>query len=176
MKKRILLGSSMFITTVILFALISCGASGENDRPKTQATNTNTEQPVKTEPVTGVEMLNSAAYQKKVHDFKKNSEWKFEGSKPCVVDFYADWCGPCKRLAPIMEELAKKYAGKVNFYKVNVDFEKELANAYGITSIPAILYCPMNGQPQMSLGLYPKEEYIKIIDEFLLNNNSNPKK
>ncbi len=111
--------------------------------------------------------LTTEQFNKEVCDVTKN-EWKYKGNTPCVIDFYASWCGPCKRLAPIMEELAKQYKGKVVFYKVDTDKEPMLSQAFGIRSIPQILFVPMNGQPQMAQGLLPKETLQKAIEEVLL--------
>ena len=113
--------------------------------------------------------LTSAEFKQKVFDWETNKDnWNYKGKMPPVVDFYADWCGPCKRVAPIMEELAKEYKGKVIFYKVNTDKEREVAGAFGIRSIPSILFIPKTGKPSMQAGAYPKDAYKKIIDETLL--------
>ncbi len=111
--------------------------------------------------------LTTERFNKEVCDITKNA-WTYKGDKPCVIDFYASWCGPCKRLAPIMEELAKQYKGKVVFYKVDTDKEPMLSQAFGIRSIPQILFVPMNGQPQMAQGLLPKETLQKAIEDVLL--------
>jgi thioredoxin len=109
-------------------------------------------------------------FKEKVMNYTVNkNEWVFEGDKPCVIDFYADWCQPCKRIAPIMEELAVEYEGKVNIYKVNTEEQRELAGVFGIRSIPSVLFCPMDGRPQMAKGALPKETFKKVINEFLLN-------
>ncbi|RPI13089.1 MAG: thioredoxin [Ignavibacteriae bacterium] len=114
------------------------------------------------------EHLTAQTFKEKVFNYEKNKEWKFEGDKPCIVDFYADWCAPCKKVAPILEEISKEYAGKINIYKVDVDSEKELANAFGIQSIPSILFIPSSGQPQMTAGAMPKEGFVKAINDVLL--------
>jgi thioredoxin len=102
-------------------------------------------------------------------DYEKNPQnWVFKGEKPCVVDFYADWCRPCKMVAPIMEDLAKEYEGKINIYKVNVDNEKELSQFFQIESIPAILFIPLKENPSMQAGAMSKEQYKQIIEDFLL--------
>jgi thioredoxin len=113
--------------------------------------------------------LTKAEFITMVANFEANpSEWKYLGDKPCIIDFYATWCGPCKMVAPIMDELAKEYDGKISIYKVDVDAEPEIAAAYGIQSIPTIFFCPMNGNPQISMGAMPKESFQKVITEVLL--------
>lgn len=112
--------------------------------------------------------LSQADFQKKVFDYKQSMEWKYLGDKPAIIDFYADWCKPCKMVAPIMDELSKQYDGKVIFYKVNIDNEKELANAFQITSIPTVLYIPKTGQPQAAVGAQAKEDYTKAIESLLI--------
>lgn len=99
---------------------------------------------------------------------KNPKEWKYEGDKPAIVDFYADWCGPCKMVAPILDELAKEYDGQIVIYKVDTEKEQELAGAFGIRSIPSILFIPMEGKPEMAQGAMPKASFKKAIDEFLL--------
>ena len=113
-----------------------------------------------------VTVLTEDQYKATVEDFS-TQEWKYLGEGPAIVDFYADWCGPCRRLAPIMEELAVEYAGKVKFYKVNVDNAKNLSAAYGIRSIPSVFFIPEEGEPQMNVGLMTKEEFSKKIEELL---------
>jgi thioredoxin 1 len=114
------------------------------------------------------ELLTKENFLKKVFNFEKNEEWKFDGNIPCIIDFYADWCGPCKSLAPILEVLGKEYEGKVNIYKVDTEAEQELSEAFGIRSIPSMLFVPMEGQPQMAQGALPKQELERIISEVLL--------
>ena len=121
------------------------------------------------------EHLTKQTLLEKVFNYEQNKEWKFEGDLPCMIDFYADWCGPCKMVAPIMEELAKEYDGKVNFYKIDTDAEQELAAAFGIQSIPSLLFIPKEGQPQMAVGALPENTIKQVIDEQLLNSNSNGK-
>jgi len=114
-----------------------------------------------------MEHLSKETFQQKVFDYEKNKEWKFEGEIPCIVDFYADWCGPCKMVAPVLEDLAKQYAGKVNIYKVDTDKEQELASVFGIRSIPSILFVPKDGSPQMAMGAMPKEAFVQAITDVL---------
>lgn len=103
----------------------------------------------------------------KVFNYEKNKEWTFAGKLPCLIDFYADWCGPCKAVAPVLEELSETYKGKINIYKVNTDVEQELAGAFGIRSIPSLLFCPMDGEPQMAMGALPKATLQKAIEDVL---------
>ncbi len=111
--------------------------------------------------------LTTESFKEKVFDFENNKEWVFEGEKPAIVDFWADWCGPCKAVGPILDELSEEYNGKVDIYKVNVDEQPELAQAFGIQSIPSLLFIPMNEQPQMAMGALPKETFKQAINEAL---------
>ncbi len=121
------------------------------------------------------EHLTKQTFLEKVFNYEQNKEWKFEGELPCLIDFYADWCGPCKMVAPIMDELAKEYDGKVNFYKIDTEAEQELAMAFGIRSIPSLLFIPKEGQPQMAVGALPENTIKQVIDEQLLNSSGNGK-
>ena len=113
--------------------------------------------------------LTKTEFLNKVYNYDTNpNDWKYEGDKPAIVDFYATWCGPCKMVAPILDELAKEYDGQIVIYKVDTDKETELARAFGIRSIPSILFIPMNGKPEMAQGALPKEAFKKAIDELLL--------
>lgn len=103
--------------------------------------------------------LTTQAFKEKVFNYDVNQEWKFEGTRPAVIDFYADWCGPCKMVAPVLEELAKEFDGKIDIYKVNTEQEVELSQAFGIRSIPSLLFIPTNGTPQMAQGAMPKEGF-----------------
>lgn len=114
------------------------------------------------------EVLTKQTFLEKVFDFEKNKEWKFEGEIPAVIDFWAPWCGPCRAVAPVIEELSKEYAGRVNFYKVNTDEEQELAGAFGIRSIPSLLFIPKTGQPKMAVGALPKDVLKQAVEEELL--------
>jgi len=115
-----------------------------------------------------MEHLTLDTFKTKVFDFENNKEWKFEGDKPAIIDFYADWCGPCKMVAPILEELSKEYAGKVDIYKIDTEKEQELASVFGIRSIPSILFVPLNAQPQMAAGALPKNAFEQAIKDVLL--------
>ncbi len=115
-----------------------------------------------------VTYLTTSQFVENVFNYRTDSVWNYRGKKPCVIDFYTTWCGPCKRLAPIMEELSETYKGKVNFYKVDTEQERELAYIFQINSIPQVLYIPVKGEPILLKGLYPKENIVEIIDEALL--------
>ncbi len=112
-----------------------------------------------------IEHLTNESFKEKVFNYEANKEWKFEGTRPAIIDFYADWCGPCKMVAPILEELSKEYDGKVDIYKVDTEAERELAGAFGIQSIPSILFIPIEGQPQMAMGALPKETFKQAFAE-----------
>ncbi len=114
------------------------------------------------------ELLTKETFLEKVFDYENNKEWSFKGELPAVIDFYADWCGPCKMVAPIIEELSEEYDGKVNFYKIDTEAEQELAGAFGIQSIPSLLFIPAAGQPQMAQGALPKNVLKEVIDKELL--------
>lgn len=114
-----------------------------------------------------IEYLTKETFKNKVFDYENNREWKFEGKIPAIIDFYADWCGPCKMVAPILEELSREYDGKLNVYKVNTEEERELAAVFGIQSIPSLLFVPTEGQPQMAMGALPKETFKQAFKEVL---------
>jgi thioredoxin len=114
-----------------------------------------------------MEHLTATTFKEKVFNYEIHKDWKYAGDKPAIIDFYADWCGPCKMVAPVLEDLSKEYDGKVQIYKIDTDKEQELASVFGIRSIPSILFIPMEGQPQMSLGALPKESFKKAITDIL---------
>jgi len=114
-----------------------------------------------------VEHLTTQSFKEKVFNYDENKEWKFEGKNPTIIDFYADWCGPCKMVAPVLEELKAEYDGKVDIYKVDTEAEAELSQAFGIKSIPSILFIPTDSQPQMAQGALPKDSFVQAIKEVL---------
>lgn len=114
-----------------------------------------------------VEQLTKDTFKEKVFDFESNKEWKFEGELPCIIDFYADWCGPCKMVAPVLEELSEEYDGKLNVYKIDTEDQKELAAMFGIQSIPSLLFVPLKDQPQMAQGALPKDTFKKAFKDVL---------
>lgn len=142
--------------------------AGEQGVEMTGAVRPDEETAAKEKPTTRVMHITKADFLKKVYDFEKNpDEWKYLGSQPAIVDFYADWCGPCRQLSPVLDELAKEYSGKLTIYKVNVDNERGLATFFGIRSIPTLLFIPMKGKPQRSLGALSKTELKGIIKDVL---------
>jgi len=114
-----------------------------------------------------VESLTKESFLQKVFNYEQNKEWKFEGKLPCIIDFYADWCRPCKMVEPILQELAQEYQGKLNIYRVDTQAQQELAAAFGVQSIPSILFVPLNDKPQMAIGALPKKTLKKAIKEVL---------
>ncbi|HAQ18808.1 MAG TPA: thioredoxin [Prolixibacteraceae bacterium] len=114
-----------------------------------------------------LEHLNQETFKAKVFNFELNKEWKYEGKVPCMIDFYADWCGPCKMVAPVLEELQKEYGSNLVIYKVNTENERELSAMFGIQSIPSLLFVPIDGQPQMAMGALPKSSFEKAIADVL---------
>ncbi|NMC39461.1 MAG: thioredoxin [Bacteroidales bacterium] len=114
-----------------------------------------------------VEHLTKESFLSKVFNYETNKEWKYEGVRPCVIDFYADWCGPCKMVAPILEDLSREFEGKVDIFKVDTEAEQELASVFGIRSIPSILFVPAEGQPQMAMGALPKDTFVKAFKDVL---------
>jgi thioredoxin len=168
MKK--IIGASIMLITV---AFAACG-----NKPESKAENNAEAKESKTENIQtketkmGTIHLTKAEFLAKVANYEANpTEWKYLGDKPCIIDFYADWCGPCKAIAPVLEELAKEYHGQIYIYKVDTEKEQELASAFGIRSIPSLLFCPIEGQPQMAQGALPKETFKKAINEVLLKKN-----
>lgn len=114
-----------------------------------------------------METLNKTTFKTKIFDYETNQEWKFNGERPAIIDFYADWCGPCRALAPVLQELSDEYQGKVDIYKVNTETDPELASMFGVRGIPALLFIPQTGEPAMSAGFAPKEALKKTMSEVL---------
>lgn len=156
------------IMTIVFAALFvtSCSAKTTKEEPVSETKKV--ENKVKTIHLTKADFL------KKVANYETNpTEWKYLGDKPALVDFYADWCGPCKVVAPILEELADEYGGEIYIYKIDTEKEQELASVFGIRSIPSLLFIPMNGQPQMVAGAMPKSNLKDAIETVLLNTKTN---
>lgn len=154
-----------FAALLLSFTFVSCaknhGTKDSGNKVLTENKETKT---------MGTIHLTKEEFLKKVANYESNpNEWKYLGDKPCIIDFYADWCGPCKMIAPILEELAKEYEGQIYVYKINTEEEQELAAAFGIRSIPSLLFVPMEGKPQMATGAMPKNTFKEAIDDVLLN-------
>jgi thioredoxin 1 len=151
MKRRIvltlLISSAFFIT-----CKSENRSSGEGDKSDNNA----------------VVQLTTENFKKLIFKFDTNKEWKYEGSTPAIIDFYADWCGPCRQLSPLVEAVAKEYSGKIIVYKVDTDKEKILSQSLGISALPTLLFIPVQGSPRISMGVLPKESLIKAINEVLL--------
>ena len=112
--------------------------------------------------------LTADAFRERIFDYEGGEEWKYKGDLPAIVDFYADWCGPCKAVAPVLEELADEYKDKIVIYKIDTDKEQELSSLFGIQSIPTLLFIPVDGQPMMQKGAIPKNAFKQVIEERLL--------
>ena len=148
---------AIFLTVMIISLIFNnCSAGNKDNKVKKPATNDI------------VLSLTNEAFKKMIFNYDVNKEWKYEDSKPAIIDFYADWCPPCRQLSPLVEEIAKEYNGKIVVYKVNTDEEKGLAQCMGISSLPTLLYIPVKGKPQITLGMLPKETIVKMINEILL--------
>lgn len=151
------------ILAILFSVLFITSCSGKTGNNESASNSKPAESKVKTIHLTKAEFL------KKVANYEANpTEWKYLGDKPALIDFYADWCGPCKMIAPILEELAKTYDGEIYIYKIDTDKEQELASAFGVRSIPSLLFVPMDGQPQMTTGAMEKDRLKEAIDQVLL--------
>jgi thioredoxin len=149
----------IFLTAIGIFALLNQSFAG------------NTGKPVNNPAVSSsgsVIALTNETFLQKVFNYNLNKQWKYEGNLPAIIDFYANWCGPCRQLSPRIEEIAREYAGKIVVYKVDTDKEKLLSQSLGITSLPTLLFIPVKGQPQATMGALPKETLVKAINEVLL--------
>lgn len=154
----------LFVVMAVLAVTTACGSNAGTDSSKSEK-----QESMETKETTKVVHLTKDEFLQKVYNYEKNpNEWKYEGDKPAIVDFYATWCGPCKMLAPILEELAKEYDGQIVVYKIDTEKEPELSAAFGIRSIPTLLFIPKSGDPQVAQGAMSKASLKKAIDEFLL--------
>jgi len=177
-KSEIMKKSSLLVTGLLFVLAIACSGQSDKsaeikDKAKTPATSTSAVAS-STLPV----HITKDEFVKLVMDYKTNPEtWVFAGKKPCLVDFYADWCAPCRITSPILEELSKEYAGKINIYKVDIDKERELASLFNVQSIPTFLFCPMEGNPTISSGIAntpdaTKQMFRDQINQLLLKNSA----
>lgn len=164
MKK--VLGASVIL---FMIAFTACGNKSTNQSDVNQAELETENININETKKMGTIQLTKAEFLEKVANYEADpTEWKYLGDKPCIIDFYADWCGPCKVVAPILEELAQEFADDIYIYKVDTEKEQELAAAFGIRSIPSLLFCPVDEQPQMAMGALPKETFIEAINDVLL--------
>ena len=165
MKQKAFL-SGIFLLSALLSA---CGNSSKPSQANEASQTTETQQTSNTKDNMNTIHLTKAEFLSKVYDYEANpKQWKFQGDKPAIVDFYATWCGPCKALGPVLEDIAQEYAGKVDIYKVDVDQEQELTQAFGIRSVPTLLFIPVSGEPSMAPGAPSRAQLKEIIDTQLL--------
>ena len=159
--------SIFFVALMLSFSAIACSSSG-NEPASAEGTTVSNPSGSDNES-NKPEFLTKATFKEKIWDYENNpKEWKYEGDKPAIIDFYADWCKPCKMVAPILEELSQDYAGDIKVYKIDTQVERELAAVFQVTSIPTFLYIPAEGQPQMDRGFKDKATFERIINEVLL--------
>lgn len=155
----------------MMFLYISCSSKSvkkEEEPISVETTVIKDIDPIDTTKIEGVPIkINTEDFIKNIHDFKTNTTWQYKGTKPCIVDFYADWCRPCKMMNPILEKLAKEYQGKIIVYKINIDENKDIAQAFAINSIPFFLFCPLNGEPKSGMGMMSEEDMRSVIEGML---------
>lgn len=173
-KIYIVIAGLAVLAVVILAFTLNTGNQTTDEKIRTAGQNLLTENNTGNKTVKGknMEYLTAQTFKEKVFNYETNKEWKYEGEVPCIIDFYADWCGPCKMIAPTLEELAEEYDGKIMIYKVDTEKEQELASAFGIRSIPSLLFVPKDGQPQMAVGALTKEGFVQAINDVLLKNQN----
>jgi thioredoxin len=158
-NKMIRMSKSILLVSVGIILFLSHCNAVDSDKSKDN------------KPVPGaVVQMTNETFKEKIFNYDINKEWKFQGNLPVIIDFYATWCGPCKQLSPRMEEIAKEYAGKIIVYKVDTDVEKLLSQNMGISNLPTLVFIPVNGQPQSTMGALPKETLVKVINEVLMVN------
>lgn len=163
--KKIFKAFSVLLCSLLVCASCNAG-SGTNNGKDNETKNKKGKQTMVTE-------LTKKDFFEKITNYEANpNKWVYNGKKPAIVDFFATWCGPCKGLAPVLAEIAEEYKDQIDVYKVDIDKENELASAFGIRSVPTLLFIPMDGQPQMAMGALPKSELKKAIDEILLKQSA----
>ena len=162
----------LLVVVAFSLSMVACGNQGKKNNTNTTETNSNKiETNMATTTAKKTINLTRAEFLTKVANFEDTPDkWVYLGDKPAIIDFYADWCGPCKMIAPILEELAAEYEGQIYIYKVDTEAEQQLAGEFGIRSIPSILFVPMGEDPQMAQGALPKDAFKQAIEEVLLKN------
>ncbi|NCA84281.1 MAG: thioredoxin [Clostridia bacterium] len=165
MRKTVLI---TIIGLLVAFSSTACNSASGDEKQTALAESTATVSGDK-KASSSPEFLTAKTFKEKIWDYEKNpQEWVYEGSEPAIIDFYADWCKPCKMVAPVLEEIAQDYTGKLKVYKIDTEAEKELAAVFQISSIPAFLYIPAEGQPRMDRGYKDKAAFERIIKQELL--------
>lgn len=160
--------TSLYILLTSAITFSACTHNKKTENNSQIQTVSKTDDTAKASAEGNVTYLSTADFRLKIMDYTVHqTEWVFEGERPAVIDFYTTWCGPCKMMAPIVEETAKAYAGKVDFYKVDIEKEQELAQTFGIQSIPTFLFIPAKGKPTMQMGAMSKKTFEKMVDENL---------
>jgi thioredoxin len=147
--------SFLFLIIILPFMLSECQAGQPSDKE------------VISEPGKTVIQLTNDTFKKVIFNYEAGSEWKYAGKRPAIIDFYADWCAPCRQLSPLVEEIAKEYSGKIDVYKVDTDKENVLSQKLGITGLPTLVFIPVEGKPQITMGAIPKETLVKAINDIL---------
>lgn len=165
MKKKIVIGSVIVLSLIGTIIAVIPGKDKIREDEKTFIESNIRSEDIKTD-VTVIKLTNDT-FKQLVFNYEKNKEWKYEGNKPAIIDFYADWCAPCRQLSPLVEELAKQYSGKIVVYKVDTEKEQGLAQTLGIQALPTLLFIPMDGKPQVTMGALPKESLEKAVNEVL---------
>ena len=161
----------LLVALAFSFTMVACSNQGKNNNTSKTETNSNKIENNMTTTTKKTINLTRAEFLTKVANFEETPDkWVYLGDKPAIIDFYADWCGPCKMIAPILEELAAEYEGQIYIYKVDTEAEQQLAGEFGIRSIPSILFVPMGEDPQMAQGALPKDAFKQAIEEVLLKN------
>lgn len=160
------------LAAILSLIIVSCGSGGDRhisvDGSGSTKMASEQEVPDRTPAVKFVKAINERQFAQLIYDYKNEKEWNFIGEKPCVIDFYADWCKPCKIMAPGYERVAKEYKGKVDFYKLNVDQNREISAAFGIQSIPTIIFCPQNGNPEVYQGALQEADLKNFVENVVL--------